>query len=35
VEAAISQEYMVTGPWQAPDVKKLAKAKAEPPGSEP
>src|SRR5512139_2433614 len=33
VEAAISQEYMVTGPWQAPDVKKLAKP--EPPGSEP
>src|SRR5512139_413368 len=33
VEAAISQEYMVTGPWQAPDVKKLAKA--ETPGSEP
>jgi uncharacterized protein YhdP len=27
VEEAISQEYMVTGPWQAPDVKKLAKAK--------
>jgi uncharacterized protein (TIGR02099 family) len=33
VEAAISKEYMVTGPWQAPDVKKLAKA--ETPDSEP
>jgi uncharacterized protein (TIGR02099 family) len=32
-EAAISKEYMVTGPWQAPDVKKLAKA--ETPDSEP
>ncbi len=27
VEEAISQEYMVTGPWQAPDVKRLAKTK--------
>ena len=35
VEEAISQEYMVTGPWQAPDVKKLAKAKTETPVSEP
>ena len=25
VEEAISQEYMVTGPWQAPEVKKLAR----------
>lgn len=25
VEEAISQEYMVTGPWQAPDVKRLSK----------
>jgi uncharacterized protein YhdP len=32
-EAAVSKEYMVTGPWQAPDVKKLAKA--ETPDSEP
>ena len=30
IEEAISQEYMVTGPWQAPDVKKLAKAKTKP-----
>jgi uncharacterized protein (TIGR02099 family) len=28
-EEAISQEYMVTGPWQAPDVKKLPKRKAD------
>jgi uncharacterized protein (TIGR02099 family) len=35
VEEAISQEYMVTGSWQAPDVKKLAKAKTETPDSEP
>jgi uncharacterized protein (TIGR02099 family) len=27
-EEAISQEYMVTGPWQSPDVKKLGKARA-------
>jgi uncharacterized protein YhdP len=26
-EEAISQEYMVTGAWQEPDVKKLARAK--------
>jgi uncharacterized protein (TIGR02099 family) len=32
-EEAISQEYMVTGAWQEPDVKKLARAKTEP--SEP
>jgi uncharacterized protein YhdP len=35
VEEAISQEYLVTGQWQAPDVKKLDKAKAETPDSEP
>jgi uncharacterized protein (TIGR02099 family) len=35
VEEAISQEYMVTGPWQAPDVKKLAKTTTETPDSEP
>ncbi|MEW6120620.1 MAG: YhdP family protein [Pseudomonadota bacterium] len=29
VEEAISQEYMVTGPWQAPDVKRLPKAQAQ------
>ena len=34
-EEAISQEYLVTGPWQEPDVKKLTKAKSEPPVSEP
>jgi len=36
-EEAISQEYMVTGPWQAPDVQRLPKAKArtENPVSEP
>ncbi|MCL5061304.1 MAG: TIGR02099 family protein, partial [Candidatus Thermoplasmatota archaeon] len=34
-EEAISQEYMVTGAWQAPDVKKLSKAKTEAPVSEP
>ncbi len=28
IEEASSQEYLVTGPWQAPDVKKLPKAKA-------
>lgn len=30
VEEAISQEYMVTGPWQAPDVKRLNKTRAKP-----
>ncbi len=35
VEAAISQEYLVTGPWQTPDVKKLDKARTETPDSEP
>jgi uncharacterized protein YhdP len=37
VEEVISQEYMVTGPWLAPDVKRLTKAKAktESPMSEP
>jgi len=36
-EEAISQEYMVIGPWQSPDVKKLSKPKAqtEAPVSEP
>nr|WP_290967708.1 AsmA-like C-terminal region-containing protein [Hydrogenophaga sp.] len=34
-EEAISREYMVTGAWQAPDVKKLTKTKAEAPVSEP
>jgi uncharacterized protein (TIGR02099 family) len=36
-EEAISQEYMVTGAWQAPDVKRLpkSKAKAEPQATEP
>lgn len=34
-EEVISQEYMVTGAWQAPDVKRLPKAKAEPQVSEP
>ena len=28
LEEAISQEYMVTGPWQAPDVKKLDKGQS-------
>ncbi|HEY9146871.1 MAG TPA: AsmA-like C-terminal region-containing protein, partial [Thiobacillus sp.] len=37
IEEVISQEYMVTGAWQAPDVQRLSKAKAKPenPGSEP
>ena len=36
VEEAISQEYMVTGAWQAPDVKKVDKAaKSESPDFEP
>ena len=30
-EEAISQEYLVTGAWQSPDVKKLSKAKTENP----
>jgi uncharacterized protein YhdP len=33
IEQATSQEYMVTGAWQSPDVKKLTKAKT--PDSEP
>ena len=33
IEEATSQEYMVTGAWQSPDVKKLTKAKT--PDSEP
>ncbi len=37
VEEAISQEYMVIGPWLSPDVKRLpkTKAQAEPQASEP
>jgi uncharacterized protein (TIGR02099 family) len=35
VEEAISQEYLVTGSWQEPDVKKLTKAKSEASVSEP
>jgi uncharacterized protein (TIGR02099 family) len=35
IEEAISQEYMVTGPWLAPDVKRLAKAKHEVQATEP
>lgn len=37
LEEVISQEYMVTGSWQAPDVKRLTKTKVEPksPVSEP
>jgi len=34
-EEVVSQEYMVTGAWQAPDVKRLPKAKAETQVSEP
>lgn len=30
-EEIISQEYLVSGPWQAPDVKRLPKLKAETP----
>lgn len=30
IEEVISQEYMVTGAWQAPDVQRLPKAKAKP-----
>jgi uncharacterized protein (TIGR02099 family) len=35
VEEAISQEYMVTGPWQGPDVKRLSKARTETQVPEP
>ena len=35
IEEAISQEFMVTGPWLAPDVKRLPKAKAEVQAIEP
>ncbi|MHB8759345.1 MAG: YhdP family protein [Thiobacillus sp.] len=37
LEEIISQEYLVTGPWQAPDVKRLAKTRveSESPVSEP
>ena len=34
-EEAISQEYLVTGSWQEPDVKKLTKVKSEASVSEP
>jgi uncharacterized protein YhdP len=29
VEEVISQEYMVTGPWQSPEVTRLPKARTE------
>ncbi|MCA1979708.1 MAG: TIGR02099 family protein [Thiobacillus sp.] len=35
VEEAISQEYMVTGPWLAPDVKRLSRTKAKQEPAEP
>lgn len=35
IEEASSQEYMVTGPWLAPDVKRLPKAKTATRASEP
>jgi uncharacterized protein (TIGR02099 family) len=37
IEEVISQEYLVTGAWQSPDVQRLAKAQAktENPGFEP
>jgi uncharacterized protein YhdP len=35
LEEAVSQEYMVTGAWQSPDVRKLSKARVEPLVSEP
>jgi len=35
IEEAISQEYMVTGPWLSPDVKRLSKPKAEAQATEP
>jgi len=31
IEEATSQEYLISGPWQAPDVKRLPKAKTENP----
>ncbi|MFP5403783.1 MAG: YhdP family protein [Gammaproteobacteria bacterium] len=31
IEEIISREYLISGPWQAPDVKRLPKTKAEPP----
>lgn len=36
-EEAMSQEYIVSGPWQAPDVKRLArdKVRTEPQATEP
>jgi uncharacterized protein YhdP len=35
VEEAISQEYMVTGSWLAPEVSKLARARTGAPDAEP
>ncbi len=35
IEEAVSQEYMVTGPWLAPDVKRLPKAKPDVQANEP
>lgn len=35
VEEVISQEYMVTGPWAAPEVNKLPRGKTAVPDSEP
>jgi uncharacterized protein (TIGR02099 family) len=35
LEEAISQEYMVTGPWLEPDVKRLTRANAETQANEP
>ncbi|MFN3750321.1 MAG: YhdP family protein [Thiobacillus sp.] len=33
IEEIVSQEYLVSGPWQSPDVKRLPKTKTEtPPG---
>ena len=34
-EEAVSREYMVTGAWQSPDVKRLSKTQNETPVSEP
>jgi uncharacterized protein YhdP len=35
IEEITSQEYLVSGPWQEPDVKKLPKAKTENPSDTP
>jgi len=35
IEEAISQEYMVTGAWQSPDVKRLSRDKADVQATEP